>query len=112
MVQSFYHLCPVSVCLMALLREPGHVLDMEPPAGSLADKLEGDEAIRRSILHPRKTEDEQILTAWPCKNTIGVKSVKAMALNGHLLTVVAKWWTFYHETCTSLTIDIMRREAG
>ena len=98
---------------MALACDPchGRFLNTDPPPGSLAEILENDNAIRRSILHPPK-DQEQILTMWPCQNTICVKSVKAMSLNSHLLTVVAKWWTSYHDTCTCLTIDLMRGEAG
>lgn len=85
-----------------------------PAKGSLAEKLEQDVHVRRRLL--TGTEEEaarRTLTQWPDLKTVGVKSMKALALNARVLETIATWWTSYHvDHPVALKIDLMRQEAG
>lgn len=62
--------------------------EAEPVPGALAGMLEELPSIRRALLrdhHPH-------FTKWPNQNSVGVKSMKAMALNPDALLAGAHWW--------------------
>ena len=82
-----------------------------PAKGSLAALLEADALCRRRLLVGEGDPKVKTLTQWPCKNTIGVKSVKAMLKNTHLLEIVARWWAPTTAYPRALTIDLLRQEA-
>lgn len=79
----------------------------EIPIGDLANVLEANKSVRAKIMeHPLGQ-----LTRWPCENTVGLKSVKAMGLNAAALTVFAGWWVKWEPDAPKCpSVDLMRRE--
>ena len=85
-----------------------------PEEGSLARILEADTFVRRRLLVGTDEDAaKRHITQWPNANSVGVKSMKALALNAHVLELLAKWWTsHYVHHPVAMTIDVMRREAS
>ena len=82
--------------------------DPQPVLGVLAGMLEEMPSIRRALLR----DHHQHFTKWPDQNTVGVKSMKAMALNPDALLCVAHWWCPLTSYPRPLKIGPMREEVG
>ena len=80
--------------------------NMFPPPGALADALEAECSIRRALL----SEGQNHLTRWPNKDAVGVKSVKAMALNPQALLRIAELWCPLTAYPRSVPVALMRDE--
>ncbi len=50
------------------------------------------------------------LTAWPTKESIGVTSMGACALNSKLLEITAHWWVSYCDVPSAIPIELIRTE--
>ena len=87
-------------------RAPSMVNIDVPEPGILSRMLEEHADLRQRILE----KPDQILTRWPTRASVGVASVKAMALNFKALEVVAKWWTSAIDQPKTVPIDLMRDE--
>ena len=76
-------------------------------AGSLSAALEAQHSLRQRMLRVGQ------LTQWLNDKAIGIKSVKAMALNHVALEVVADWWCRQYPTMvTAIKINEIRAEVG
>lgn len=84
---------------------PKEMFSIGSSAGPLAPLLENRKVIRNRLL-----KDSQ-MTAWLNPRAVGVKSVKAMALNSEALEVVASWWCPNFPVATALRIGYVRPEA-
>lgn len=73
---------------------------------SLAEMLESQTSIRNTIRNTGK------ITKWPSPQSIGVPSVRALALNVPALEQVATWFTRDSPVPGSIAIDKMRTQAG
>ena len=78
-------------------------------AGALAKMLEEQKWIRDKLLKSPKGKD--YLSLWPNELTIGVPSVRSMALNYRILEIIAKWWCAQVPHVQAIPVDIMRNEA-
>lgn len=78
-----------------------------PEKGLLAKRLESLECVRDRML-----VGNGHVTTWPDEQTMGVKSVRAMALNAEILEVVALYWCPQWDHVKPLTIGLARQEVG
>lgn len=92
---------------MADSREEAEPEQPTPEPGSLAKILKEEPQVLRRLL----TGSEGYMTRWPSQKSIGVKSVRAMALNATILTKMAEWWCAAHGKKKPITIDVCRAEA-
>ena len=70
----------------------------------LAALLEDDPVVRDRF------RDAGFCTRWPSQSSIGVASVKAMALNYRILELVALWWCPRCDGPAVIPIDLARKE--
>ncbi len=79
-----------------------------PPVGTLGAMLEELPTIRRALLR----DNHKHFTKWRNQNSVGVKSVKAMALNAEVLYCVAQFWCPQSTYPRPVQIGFLRDEVG
>lgn len=88
-------------CNLVAMAEPDR-----PASYDLATQMEEIRHIRQKFLHQKK------LLSWRSPDAVGVKSIKAMALNHKVLEEMARWWCPQWDYVKPYSVYIARSQVG